>query len=78
MMGGGGGVQEFYMIVQIRVLYYYRGGSFSKLIEKGLLDVNKREFLLLLLVLFTVIFGIYPSLILSSLDFSMNSLLYSV
>jgi NADH-ubiquinone oxidoreductase chain 4 len=55
------------------------GGSFSKLIEKGLLDVNKREFLLLLvLVLFTVIFGIYPSLILSSLDFSMNSLLYSV
>jgi NADH-ubiquinone oxidoreductase chain 4 len=55
------------------------GGFFSKLIEKGFLDVNKREFLLLLvLVVFTVIFGIYLSLILSSLDLSMNSLLYSV
>ena len=55
------------------------GGSFSKTIEIGLWDVNKREFLLLLiLVLFTVILGIYPSLILNTLDYSMNSLIYAV
>jgi NADH-ubiquinone oxidoreductase chain 4 len=55
------------------------GGSFSKTIEGGLLDVNKREFMLLLiLVLFTIIFGIYPSLILNTLDYSMNSLIYTI
>ncbi len=55
------------------------GGSFSKTIEIGLWDINKREFLLLLiLVLFTIIFGIYPSLILNLLDYSTNSLIYAV
>jgi NADH-ubiquinone oxidoreductase chain 4 len=55
------------------------GGSFSKFIEESIYDVNKREFILLfILVLFTVIFGIYPSLILNVLDYSMNSLIYSI
>ena len=55
------------------------GGSFSKMIENGLLDVNKREFvLLLILVLFTIIFGIYPSLILNVLDYSVNNLIYTL
>jgi NADH-ubiquinone oxidoreductase chain 4 len=55
------------------------GGAFSKTIEGGLLDVNKREFILLLiLVIFTVVFGIYPSLITNLLDYSINSLIYSV
>lgn len=55
------------------------GGSFSKTIETGLFDVNKREFLLLLiLVLFTIILGIYPSLILNLLDYSMNTLIFTV
>jgi NADH-ubiquinone oxidoreductase chain 4 len=55
------------------------GGSFSKLIENGLLDVNKREFLLLLiLVVFTVVLGVYPSIILNLLDYSMNSLVYGI
>jgi NADH-ubiquinone oxidoreductase chain 4 len=55
------------------------GGSFSKIIEISLLDVNKREFiLLLLLVIFTIFFGIYPSLILNSLDYSINMLIYTV
>ena len=55
------------------------GGSFSKFLEESLYDVNKREFILLfILVLFTVIFGIYPSLILNVLDYSMNSLIYSI
>jgi NADH-ubiquinone oxidoreductase chain 4 len=52
------------------------GGSFAKLIGIGLVDVNKREFLLLLiLVIFTVVLGIYPAIILNLLDYSMNSVL---
>ena len=55
------------------------GGSFTKFIEESIYDVNKREFILLfILVLFTIIFGIYPSLILNVLDYSMNSLIYSI
>jgi NADH-ubiquinone oxidoreductase chain 4 len=55
------------------------GGSFSKMIENGLLDVNKREFvLLIILVVFTVVFGIYPALLLNLLDYSMNSLIYAI
>lgn len=55
------------------------GGSFTKLLEEGLSDVNKREFLLLLiLVIFTILFGIYPSLILNTLDYSMNNLIYNI
>ena len=54
------------------------GGSFSKFLEQSVYDVNKREFVLLfILVLFTVILGIYPSLILNVLDYSINSLIYS-
>jgi NADH-ubiquinone oxidoreductase chain 4 len=55
------------------------GGSFNKTIEFGMFDVNKREFMLLfILVLFTIILGIYPSLILNPLDFSINTLVYTV
>jgi len=55
------------------------GGSFSKLITIGLSDVNKREFILLLiLVIFTVVLGIYPSLLLNLLDYSVNNLIYAV
>jgi NADH-ubiquinone oxidoreductase chain 4 len=55
------------------------GGSFTQLAEFGLLDVNKREFLLLfILVLFTIVLGIYPSIILNLLDYSMNSLIFSI
>jgi NADH-ubiquinone oxidoreductase chain 4 len=55
------------------------GGSFTKLLEEGIYDVNKREFILLLiLIIFTVFFGIYPSLLLNVLDYSMNSLIYNI
>jgi NADH-ubiquinone oxidoreductase chain 4 len=55
------------------------GGSFTRQIEEGILDVNKREFVLLfILVVFTVLLGIYPSLILNLLDYSMNSFIYNV
>lgn len=54
------------------------GGSFSRFLEESIYDVNKREFIMLLiLVIFTVVFGIYPSLILNTLDYSMNSLIYA-
>lgn len=55
------------------------GGSFTRFLEESIYDVNRREFIMLfILVVFTVIFGIYPSLILNVLDYSMNSLIYSV
>lgn len=55
------------------------GGSFSKFFEENTSDVTKREFYLLFsLVLFTIIFGIYPSFILDGLHYSVTSLIYSV
>lgn len=55
------------------------GGSFSKLFEENIRDITKREFFLLfILVLFTIIFGIYPSFILDGLHYSVTSLIYSV
>jgi NADH-ubiquinone oxidoreductase chain 4 len=54
------------------------GGSFSKFFEANISDVNKREFsILLTLVLFTVILGIYPAPILDGLHYSVSSLIYS-
>jgi NADH-ubiquinone oxidoreductase chain 4 len=55
------------------------GGSFTRFLEESVYDVNKREFILLfILVAFTVILGIYPSIITNVLDYSMNNLIYSV
>jgi NADH-ubiquinone oxidoreductase chain 4 len=54
------------------------GGSFSKFFEANINDVNKREFFILLtLVVFTVILGIYPAPILDGLHYSVSSLIYS-
>lgn len=54
------------------------GGSFSKFFEANISDVNKREFFILLtLVVFTVILGIYPAPILDGLHYSVSSLIYS-
>jgi NADH-ubiquinone oxidoreductase chain 4 len=42
-------------------------------------DVNIREFYILLgLVLFTIILGIYPSIIFDGLDYYTSSLIYNV
>jgi NADH-ubiquinone oxidoreductase chain 4 len=55
------------------------GGSFSKFFKENVSDVTKREFFLLfILVLFTVIFGIYPSFILDGLHYSVTSLIYFI
>lgn len=52
-------------------------GSFSKLFKDNLPDLNKREFFILFtLVVFTVLFGIYPSPILQGLHYSVSSLIY--
>ena len=54
------------------------GGSYSKFFSVVISDVNKREFLILLtLVLFTVILGVYPSPILDGLHYSVSSLIYA-
>ncbi len=53
------------------------GGSFTRFFKENTSDVTKREFFLLsTLVLFTIIFGIYPSWILDGLHYSTTSLLY--
>ena len=52
-------------------------GKFSKLFFVNIPDLNKREFFILLtLVLFTVIFGIYPAPILDGLHYSVSTLIY--
>ena len=54
------------------------GGSFTKFFEANISDVNKREFfILLILVMFTVILGIYPAPILDGLHYSVSTLIYS-
>lgn len=53
------------------------GGAFSKHFLVNLPDVNLREFsILLILVLFTVILGIYPSPILQGLHYSVSNVIY--
>ena len=52
-------------------------GKFSKFFKVNIPDLNKREFfILLVLVLFTIILGIYPAPILDGLHYSVSSLIY--
>ncbi|KAI4591400.1 NADH dehydrogenase subunit 4 (mitochondrion) [Pestalotiopsis sp. 9143b] len=54
------------------------GGSFTKFFEESISDLSKREFFLLfVLVAFTVVLGVYPSIILDGLHYSVSSLIYS-
>jgi NADH-ubiquinone oxidoreductase chain 4 len=53
------------------------GGSLSKFFYVNIPDLNKREFIIIFtLVLFTVIFGVYPAPILDGLHYSVSSLIY--
>jgi NADH-ubiquinone oxidoreductase chain 4 len=55
------------------------GGSFSKFFIENIIDVTKREFFLLFILVFmTVLFGIYPSFILDGLHYSVTSLMFYV
>jgi len=52
-------------------------GKFSQFFKVNISDVNKREFIILLiLILFTIILGVYPSPILDGLHYSVSSLIY--
>ena len=52
-------------------------GSYSKYFLFTIPDVNKREFyMLLILVCFTVILGVYPSVILDGIHYSATNLIY--
>ena len=54
------------------------GGTFFFFSLKSMIDLTKREFFILfILVLFTVILGIYPSIIIDGLHTSVSSLIYS-
>jgi NADH-ubiquinone oxidoreductase chain 4 len=53
------------------------GGKLSKYIKVNIPDLNKREFvMLLILVVLTVLFGTYPKPILDGLHYSVSSLIY--
>ena len=53
------------------------GGSFSNFFRFNIPDVSKRElYILLVLVIPTIIFGIYPTPILDGLHYSVSSLIY--
>ncbi|KAF7848119.1 hypothetical protein BT93_L2279 [Corymbia citriodora subsp. variegata] len=52
-------------------------GAYSKFFLVNIPDLNKREFLILLtLVVFTVVLGIYPAPVLDGLHYSVSGLLY--
>ena len=53
-------------------------GSYSKFFNVNVPDLNKREFYILLtLVLFTLVLGIYPAPVLDGLHYSVTTLIYS-
>ena len=53
------------------------GGSYSTFFKVNIPDLNKREFYILLtLVIFTVLFGVYPAPILDGLHYSVSLLIY--
>lgn len=55
------------------------GGSYSVYFVENIGDVTRREFIMLLVfVILTVLFGIYPAPILDGLHYSVTSLIYSI
>lgn len=55
------------------------GGSYSVYFVENIGDVSRREFIMLLVfVIFTILFGLYPAPILDGLHYSVSSLIYSV
>jgi len=54
------------------------GGNYSKFFIINIIDVTKREFIMLIiLVLFTVFLGVYPSIITDGLNFNISNLIYN-
>ena len=53
------------------------GGSYSKFFILNIPDLNRRElYMLLTLVIFTVVLGIYPSLVLDGINYSSSTLIF--
>lgn len=53
------------------------GGTFTKYFKVNLPDISQREFILLIpLVIFTVFLGVYPSIILDGIHYSVSCLIY--
>jgi len=54
------------------------GGAFSRYFKDNFVDLSKREFVILgVLAFFTVLFGIYPAIILDGLHYNVSSLIYA-
>ena len=55
------------------------GGSYSIYFLENIGDLNKREFIMLLIfIIFTIFFGIYPAPILDGLHYSVSTLIYNI
>ncbi len=55
------------------------GGSYSRFFNINIIDLKKREFLILLILLiYTILLGIYPTPIINSLNYSVSELIYSI
>jgi NADH-ubiquinone oxidoreductase chain 4 len=53
------------------------GGKYSKMFKVNLPDLNKREFFILfILIVYTVLLGVYPIPVLDGLHYSVSSLIY--
>jgi NADH-ubiquinone oxidoreductase chain 4 len=54
------------------------GGSYSKLFLINVIDLSKREFIILIiLIFFTILLGIYPLPITEGLNYSLSGLIYN-
>ncbi len=55
------------------------GGSLTRFLEENIFDLNKREFILLfIMVILTIILGIYPSIILNNIVYSISFVIYGI
>jgi len=53
------------------------GGKYSKLFKENMMDLSRREFIILLtLVVFTIVLGIYPAPIIDGLNYNLSGLIY--
>jgi NADH-ubiquinone oxidoreductase chain 4 len=55
------------------------GGSLTRFLEENIYDVSKREFILLfIMVILTIILGIYPSIILNNIVYYITLVVYTI
>jgi NADH-ubiquinone oxidoreductase chain 4 len=53
------------------------GGKYSKFFKENMMDLSRREFFILLtLVIFTIVLGIYPAPIIDGLNYNISGLIY--